>query len=391
MKKYAPQTRYCCLQAFIWGTYGILVCYSNVYLLGLGLSNTLASLCLAVASSLSVAVTPLLTGLTARLKHLTGARVLYLLAGLMAGVTLGIFLLSPPVALGVGLFCAAVVCLHIVPGFANSLGMTGIRQGLRVNFGVARGIGSVSYALVSLAAGKLIETQGLWVIPLLSGILALGVFLFTAAFSRAAAGASELPAASEKQQGLFQAQPRFLLFLTGCVSLFVSHNLLTNFMYQIVVSKGGGTAQQGVVLSLAAALELPIMFLFGRMLRWRRCDQWVKLSALFFALRALGMLLVSTVGGCLAVQLTQALGFALYTVASAYYVSATIPAAYELQAQAYLHATSTLGSILSLLMGGMTLDCLGVGAHLTLSVIFGALGYGIFLLSVRPVDRASGT
>lgn len=86
MKSRLPQLRYCALQGFIWGIFGVLVGYSHVYLLSLGLSNTQVSLALAVASALSVGLTPLLTALAARWKGLTVSRVLCALA---AGIALG--------------------------------------------------------------------------------------------------------------------------------------------------------------------------------------------------------------------------------------------------------------------------------------------------------------
>lgn len=390
MKSRLPQLRYCALQGFIWGIFGVLVGYSHVYLLSLGLSNTQVSLTLAVASALSVGLTPLLTALAARWKGLTVSRVLCALA---AGIALaGLLLLCLPggPVQGVLLYGLAFIFLHLVPGFANSLGMGGIRRGLHMNFGIARGIGSICYSVVSLTAGRLNEQLGVWIIPALAGLLALGVFGFTAAFARCAGGCLEQPEPGKKEQGLFRANPGFLPFLAACVCLMTSHNLLTNFMYEIVVSKGGGTAQQGSILSLSAALELPTMFLFVHMARRWRCDNWMKLSAVFFTLRALGMLLAPNVGWALAVQFTQPLGFALYTVAGTYYVSSVVSGRYELRAQAFLHMTSTLGSIVSLLLGGVILDSLGAGALLSLAVAFGALGFVIYLPALSRVERVVG-
>ena len=50
MKKYKVQTFYCLIQFFIWGLYGVLLSYSHVYLLSFGLSNTVVSVAMAIAS-----------------------------------------------------------------------------------------------------------------------------------------------------------------------------------------------------------------------------------------------------------------------------------------------------------------------------------------------------
>ena len=382
MKKYKVQTFYCLIQFFIWGLYGVLLSYSHVYLLSFGLSNTVVSVAMAIASIFAVALQAGLTELSVRRKNLTAAALLAGLGGLLAFCCAALLLPVKGIWLIVGLFALAAVCNQILPGFANAMGTDCARQGYAVNFSMARGVGSAAFSLCTLLVGGLLERVALWLIPLVSGVFGAGLLLFTTIFARLTPGKEPMEEKAEKSLGFFQETPWFILFLAGCVCLFLSHQTLGNYMYQITVYKGGGKAEQGMIQSLAAILELPVMFGFGLLLKKRPCGWWLRLSPLFFVLRSLGMLLAPNAHWLLAAQLLHPMGFALYTVASVAFAAEALPARHALQGQSYLFAASSVGSILSLLLGGPLLDRFSAQSLLLTAVLFGAVGYVIFQWSI---------
>lgn len=383
---------YALTQIFTWAGFGVLIGYSHVYLLGLGLSNTLVSVLMAASSVVSVVLQMALTRWSTEKSGPAPAGFLCVLTSVL-GVSCLLMLMPLPGAARGALLCIAALLLQMAPAFINTQGVAGMQQGYSISFGVARGLGSVAYSFAALAAGPLIEQSGTWIIPAMSAFFAFSMLLWSVAFSRSVSVhvPTEESEPQNAERGFFRSNPGFSLFLCGCISLFVSHNLLCNFMYQIAVAKGGGETEQGMIQALSAALELPTMFLFTRMVRRWRCDCWVRLSAAFFALRALGMLLAPGIPGCLAAQLAQPFGFALYSVSATYYVGSIVPPAQVLQGQSYLFSASTLGSIGALVIGGPILDGLGVQMLLFLSVCFGLAGGAIFIMSVRRVDRVVGT
>ena len=127
-----------------------------------------------------------------------------------------------------------------------------------------------------------------------------------------------------------------------------------------------------------------MLFLFGRISHRLRCDQWLKLSALLLILKmALGYWAAGT-SSFLFSELFQS-GYALYVVSSVYYTGAVIPHGDVINGQAYLHAASTLGVLLSLLTGGAILDYFGVQSLLFTGVIALVIGTVITFLGAEPV------
>ncbi len=77
----------------------------------------------------------------------------------------------------------------------------------------------------------------------------------------------------------------------------------------------------GISMAFSALIELPTLFLFGYMVKKVRCDIWVRISEIFFMLKALGSLLVTSILPFYFIQALQIGGWALITVASVYYVN----------------------------------------------------------------------
>jgi PPP family 3-phenylpropionic acid transporter len=123
-------------------------------------------------------------------------------------------------------------------------------------------------------------------------------------------------------------------------------HLYVNFIYQIVAFKGGNEEATGVASAIAACAEVPVLFLFGRVIGKLRCDQWLKLSCVLLTAK---MLLAYFSGNLFLLQSTELLqlGYALFVVSSVYYTGAVIPHRDAISGQAYLNAASTLGVLLS--------------------------------------------
>ena len=277
------------------------------------------------------------------------------------------------------LYAFATVCLQILPAFANALGMNAIRNGRTLNFGVSRGIGSVLFGVAAQVAIPLIDRFGLNTVPFCSAVL--GIFLMAAvlAFPELEMRTEEPAEQPTPALAFFRANGRFAALLVGVVLLYIGHNALSNCMYQIAVYKGDGNAQ-GTALLIAAFVELPTMFLFTKLLKLAKCERWLCLSCVFFALRLALTLLLPGIYGLYAAQLAQMLGFALFAVSSVYYVGMVIDKRDVVKGQTYLAVANTLGCLIAHFLGGALIDGMGVGMALViftaLSILGGAISIG---------------
>ncbi|MDR0889468.1 MAG: MFS transporter [Oscillospiraceae bacterium] len=386
MKRNAPL--YTLMQAGIWGAYGIVFSYANRYLVGIGLSDTRAGLLLGVATALSFAAQPLLTAVTDR----TGLRVRQVLLLASFGMLLcsaALPFLRSAVWLTTLAYAAACVFLQILPSFSNALAMASIRAGERINFGVSRGIGSVSFGVTAQITNWGISRFGVSFVPIFAAGICVPLLLSVALYREQSSLVGAKREAASGALAFVRNHGRYMLFLIGTTLLYIGHNALSNTMFRIAEFKGDGNAQ-GTAIMLAALVELPVMFLFVKMLRRKQCDFWLKLSGVFFTLRIALSLLLPGIWGLYAAQLAQILGFALFAIASVYYVGTIIPARDVVKGQTYLGASNTVGALVSLLISGTLVDRFDVRTLLLVMIAISAVGMLLVFAATERVEQTVG-
>jgi MFS transporter, PPP family, 3-phenylpropionic acid transporter len=283
-------------------------------------------------------------------------------------------------------FCG-VTLLQLLTPFINSLGMESINQGHNLNFGIARGMGSVAYAALSYVLGIITSRTGITAVPVcimivtlvLMGCLAL--FPFTKSSSVPTGDNSKKQTSNPLQ--FLRKYKRFTIVLVGCILIYLGHVLLNSFTFQIVQSKGGGSSEMGTATAIAAMSELPTLFLFGYMLKKARCDIWFRLTGIFFTLKSLGSLLAPNMTVFYGIQIFQMLGWGLMAAASVYYVNSIMDAEDAIKGQAYITMTYTLGSVIGAFLGGALIDFSGVNTMLLFATISAAVGAVIIFFSAE--------
>ena len=386
--------RYALQQAMLWAEYGFLFSYANPYMTEqLGLSNSHAGLALGIATALSFLLQPVLASLADKTR-LNAKRVC-----LMASLLLIVFAVSAVLipSCAVVLFALSCVMLQVKPSFSNAMGMHSISAGYQINFALARGIGSVAFGVSSKLGSVLIGYFGNQTIALAGAACAALFFLTTACLPDAhqLGGATEAPTTIRR---FFAECPRFLPLLVATVLLYIGHNALCNSMFRVAQSKlpvGADTQLatdlQGTALMVAAVLELPTMFVFTRLVKRVRCDIWLGISCVFMTLRLLLTLVLPGEIGMVMAQTLQIGGYALFAVASVYYVGSVVPKKNVVKGQTYWGAANTLGNLLAYILGGRMIDLMGVEAMLWICVAASALGAIIMICAKERVAHTVGT
>lgn len=399
MKKHIIHTAtpwFALIQVFLWGTYGILFSYANPYLTEkIGLSDSLAGIVLCIATAISFLLQPLVTALADR----RGLRVkkILLFSGLFTAVCAAATMLPGLSASATMLlFAASCVGLQVQPSFSNALGMEGIRGGQQIDFALARGIGSVSFGLSARIGALLIQALGMDGTAIAGAVTALLMTLATMLMPEAKQLAPRSEDKPTTASVFFGENPKLATLLLGAVLLYVGHNVLSNCMFRIAQSKlpgvdtAGVTGIQGTALLIAAAVELPTMFLFTKIVRRIRCDLLLLTSCIFMTLRLLLTLLLPGEYGLYIAQLSQMLGFALFAVSTVYYVGTVVEKRNVVKGQTYLGAANTLGCVLAYAGGGLLIDAVGVGKMQLVCLLISLVGTLLVLLSLQRVQKTVG-
>ena len=380
--------RYAFIQCFFWMLFGGAIGFVSVYLLDCGFTNTQIGMIMAVAGLFSAIFQPVIAGYADKEKSpsLKTLMILFLTIPLILNILLLAVYHKSSVFSG-GFYACLLMVMQMLTPLVNALGMESINQKKKLNFGVARGMGSVGYAFVVYVVGAAVGLIGAVALPIalliVSVVLMAGLFLFP--FQKASKSNSET--AREESKGnpflFFKQYPRFWITLVGCILVYISHVLLNSFTFQIVKEKGGGSAEMGTAMAMASLIELPTMFLFVFMLKKVRCDIWFRISGIFFFLKTLGTLLASNIPAFYGVQIFQMFGWALITVSSVYYVNSIMKKQDVIKGQAYMTMTYTLGSVVGALLGGVLIDSLGVTSMLIFATASAAAGMVIMLLTAQ--------
>ncbi len=401
MERMKNTARYAALQGEFWMSFCIIFSFASVYLLKKGFSSAQVGVLIAVAGILSAVLQPIVGDIVDRSRRITLHQAIIVFSILIVIVAAILYFFHLQFWLLSLLYGVMVAVLQILTPLINAIGMYFINKGVKINYGIARGIGSLCYALISLTVGNLVAIYQETVIPL----LIIGVYVciiistVTFRFKKTAwletirpettqttttrtettrLEVTESVATELKPEGSFiKKYPKFMVLLIGLTCLFISHNMLNNFIFQIVQYHGGGSVEMGNVSGLAALVELPTMFLFTYYLKALSCGNLLKVSGVFFALKALVTYLATGIGMIYAAQILQMFGFALFVVASVYYVSEKLPEQDQVKGQAYMTMTNTAGSVFGSLFAGWLIDQASVPIMLLVSTAAGVIGMAI--------------
>lgn len=394
MKHKNATLQYAFVHMMLWALYGFLFSYANSYLTEhLHLSNTAAGLVLGIATGFAFLLQPILTTVVDRTK--LNVRHVSVFCSLFTAVTATATVLPVGDRAMMLLFAAACVGLQTLPSFANALGMEGIRGGQKINFGLARGLGSVFFGVGSKLASPLIDQFG-WNAVALSGAACAGLLALAVVFfpkgDRLSAQTQEKPTGARE---FFRENPKFIGLLVGVILLYIGHNALTNCMYRIAESKLAAGASEvaitgamGTALMIAAVVELPMMFLFTSLVKKVRCDIWLILSAAFMTLRLILTLLLPGAIGLYIAQFAQMFGYALFAVASVYYVGTVISKRNVVKGQTYLGSGNTMGCLLAYVLCGSLIDLVGVEKMIIVSIVLSVIG---LFFTIACTDRVKQT
>ena len=382
---------YTLLQIVCWGFYSVTLVFASNVLYDYGFTDSWISVFLGICTALSFVIQLALAELITARPRIKLWAVLVILGVLMTGQNL--LPLIPGVPGWAGVICYGLCCVDLLmlPSLINAVGMDAIRRGAPANYSIARGMGSLGYSVLAFLTGFLVRVRGTGMVMLLGGATAAAMVIGAVWFHMA--GEKDLealppPRQTEKNQsGFLKQYPMFTVFLLASVLIQYSHNLPSNFMYQIMLSKGAGAAEQGIASSICAFVELPVMFFFPLLMRRIRCDKWVRFSALFVTVKAVGILLSATPGGVYLAQATQSLGYGLFVISSVNYAELVVDRGESVRAQTYLGATATVGALLATSTGGFLCQHLGVPAMVLTSLALSLIG-GLLILFTAEKTKA---
>ena len=386
--------KYTLLNAAYFVAFCTIHAYAAVFLLANGFNNTEVGILLAVANIVSAIFQPIIAGIIDKPGFLTNKRFIMISVGIILAGSL-ILMAVPGKKLPIFIVFATIYMIQ----FAYQPVMTALcfeyqKAGCSIFYGLARGLGSASFAFTSLFIGRVVEKNGvsilLWVsiVAMIISALVTLTFVKPQNTDRKDEEKTKEPAVAHNSFSSFaKTYPAFMLFLVGTICFFFAHNMINDFMIQIIRNLGGNETELGIANFLQAILELPVMALIGIILKKLSADKLLIISGIAFLIKILILVFAQGMAHMYLSQSFQLFAYAVFIPAGAYYVSSTMEELDQVKGQAFITSAITIGGVFSNFISGYILDNFSIRAMLVTGSIVCAIGVVIGIVAMTKLPH----
>ncbi|MDO5732810.1 MAG: MFS transporter [Eubacteriales bacterium] len=359
---------YVLLHLAFWATWLYVGAYTANFILGLGFEKSETGILMAVASLAAATIQNFLASLADRYEKtpLASFLITFALIALVSSCALYFFPQWPRLISGL-LFAAVLIVVFMIQPFLPALALRLQAAGLPVHFGLARGLGSGVFAANAFIAGVFLLHNPirsfalLWTLPLFIFLLISLYFHRVELRLQQVRLQIEL---ADNRPGLASLStfahryPYYMYFLVGTVLLFLAFNLFYSFAIVHIRSVGGDEGMMGLVLALAAGTEAIFMPLYAYLRRRYHLNsvRCLQFAAFGFVLKAGLQAFLNTPAGMTYSQLTQALGYAIYTPAYVDYTGECMASEDQVKGQSLVATAIVISNVLAAFIGGLWLS-----------------------------------
>ncbi len=377
-------------------TYFIAFCtihaYAAVYLLDRGFTNTQIGIVLALSNVVSALLQPLVAALIDKQGFFTNRNVMMICAVLIAAGSLLLLFADSLKAVVFIVFSFIYMVQFTYMPVMTALNFEYKRAGINIFYGLARGLGSAGFAVTSAIIGKVIEMRGVRVLLYCNVVIMLvqSVIIWFFRLPKTLSGgeirtnpdeaSKDGPKQMTTEDGngnmirFFRKYPAFMILIIATVLLFFTHNMLNDYLIQIIRPLGGSESNMGVATFIAALLELPTMAVITIISGKVSKRLLLIIAGISFTIKALIMMFAVNIPMAYLSQAMQMFAYAVFIPASAYYVSETMSEHDQVKGQAFVTSSFTLAGVFSSLICGVILDRFGEGTMLAVGSVVSIIG-----------------
>ena len=372
--------------------FGALWSYGSVLMLSRGLSNSVLGIITCIAQLMPMLLQPMVAGLTEKYARLTPRRMIMILGTVVFAAAVVMLCLSQALWVIIVGFILVAVALNLILPFFNIIMVSYLIRGVEVNFGLGRGVGAGAYALSTLVMGFVLEGRDpILIVPVIAGSIALQ-FVSTLTF-RYPLPEMEVQEAQAEEQPLsrmeiLKSRPDFVLMMTASALLIGVHNVTNVYMVHVVTGVGGTERLLGIILALAAFMEMPAMPLMPKIAKRFGLGRLLRFAGVIFALRLVLMLIAKDSLLLYVAAVIQFFSTGMLLPATVYYAARVLSPKQQTNGQSMMHLfANCLGpAVLSLIVGAIV-DWRGMGAALLFMIFCAVLGTVLTCISTRSLRK----
>ena len=358
-----------------------------VFLQYKGVSNTQIGVVTGSACVASIFIAPWLSSLIMKIERMTVNDLLIYILLTMAALFCGMAWLPLP-AVVVMVCYSLLYCLYLSAGPLIQVIASGYAQeGVEVEFGLARGLGSVAWAITAVFAGKIVD----WINPLVLpvGFVVFGIVMLVLLYQMPQTKGQKR---EEGKKGgsighIIKTYRVYFLILLGFSFCMAGNTALGTYLPNIVRTLGGTTSTYGLALFVNAMSEMPVMAVASKWMKKVGAMPLCVLGGIAYVIRNLIVSLAPNLPVLFIGLCFQSISYGLLTAVVAYYVIYYLAPQDQIMGQTMIGMmTSGCGSMIGNVVGGILQDTIGLSAMYVFALICTSIG-ALVILRARSLEK----
>lgn len=359
--------QYALIQIFYWMA-ECSICGLPVIFFGkLGFSDAQIGIITAMESLSAVLIQSAYPAILSRFPGLTIYSLLAILYGLAIIISGAAFFLPAIFGLFLIAFALLAVTQQATATLLNAIAMDFINQGYSLNFGLTRGLGSISWAVAGIFYGKLLDHSDPRYLLLINsaGLLALLLVLFRmqSGFPLTATHTEqrESPETGISGIALLKQNPILAILCLGCCLMYLGVPAFTAGRMPNYLTRFNGTAADaGLAVFIAAGTELPMMILVDFLKHRTDVRKIMRFSVLVFMLKPFLVFFAPSKTLLILSQLSNGPSYGMFLISSVSYVNQITNNETRVAGLSYFSASESIGNTIGNLASGLLMGSAGI-------------------------------
>jgi|GEM_PF-2885709 len=376
LKRFA-MGKFLLVNVFMWAAHVSAFCFTTVFLMDKGLTEKEIGYIVAVGNVLAIAMQPFFTSLESRGK-LSLSRLVILLGSIILLMYFSSIFINVSLLAGI-VFTILVAVEQDLPGYANSLGFYFRNRGHKINYGIARGTGSIVYSATSAILGFVVARLGTIAVPV-SGACMIFFMILTVVFMP-----TEPVKKEETKSGgyleFLKSNKVYAVLIFGISLTIAMHQISNQYAIQIAERAGGDSSVMGLMVAAAAIAEVPVMYIYDLLEKKIQTRFLMAAAAVGLTLKAALICCSATIPMLYVSYATQCLGYALLQPAGVSLANKFFDEKDRVTAQALMYAVNPIGGVIGSILGGQILTSSGTYPMLIAGTAVSLAGTVIMILS----------
>lgn len=290
------------------------------------------------------------------------------------------------------LYAIGGLLITVTVSISNALCVFYSERGYAINYGIGSGIGSLSYSVSTFGMGYVIACLGtdsmIWVVLLslsLQIIITLGYPKISEKKESFLPQSAKIHTQGQRVSlcSFFLKYKYFVITIVGVILIAMCHSMAENYLFQMFQPMGGNSQNVGAALAIASFTAAPFMLLFEKVQKKINIMLLMRLSGVFYVLKAVLMFFASTIWQVYAIVCLQTVTYGFIYPSLFYFAKMKIEKEDMAKGQAVAVAAFTLGVALGSLAGGKAIDAFNFQAMILIAGALAAAGAGIINFSIK--------